>query len=109
MKRRLFIAAIFLLAGAVVNVAVAWGCAAWLWPEEAEEVVMRWADSVGGPRGGGRYWRVTVYSIPGLAAVALSGSTVSKRSEHHSPGYWLGVRPRTADNGETYFLGLGWG
>ena len=27
MKRRLFIAAIFLLAGAVVNVAVAWGCA----------------------------------------------------------------------------------
>ncbi len=29
MKRRLFIAAIFLLAGAVVNVAVAWGCAQW--------------------------------------------------------------------------------
>ncbi len=29
MKRHLFIAAIFLLAGAVVNVAVAWGCAAW--------------------------------------------------------------------------------
>ncbi len=26
MKRRLLIAAIFLLAGAVVNVAVAWGC-----------------------------------------------------------------------------------
>ncbi len=29
MKRRLLIAAVFLLAGAVVNVAVAWGCAAW--------------------------------------------------------------------------------
>ena len=29
MKRRLLIAAIFLLAGAVVNVAVAWGCAGW--------------------------------------------------------------------------------
>ncbi|MHC4092208.1 MAG: hypothetical protein ACYSVY_18375, partial [Planctomycetota bacterium] len=29
MKRRLLIIAIFLLAGAVVNVAVAWGCAAW--------------------------------------------------------------------------------
>ena len=29
MKRRLLIAAIFLLAGAVVNVAVAWRCAAW--------------------------------------------------------------------------------
>ena len=29
MRRRVFILAIFLLAGAVVNVAVAWGCAAW--------------------------------------------------------------------------------
>ena len=32
MRRRLLIAAIFLLAGAVVNVAVAWGCAAWVDP-----------------------------------------------------------------------------
>ncbi len=30
LKRRLLIIAIFLLAGAVVNVAVAWGCAAWI-------------------------------------------------------------------------------
>ncbi len=30
MRRRLLIAAIFLLAGAVVNVAVAWGCAVWV-------------------------------------------------------------------------------
>ncbi len=29
MKRRIFIVVIFLLAGAVVNVAVAWGCAVW--------------------------------------------------------------------------------
>ncbi len=29
MRRHLFIAAIFLLAGAVMNVAVAWGCARW--------------------------------------------------------------------------------
>jgi len=29
MRRRLFIVAVFLLAGAVVNVGVAWGCAAW--------------------------------------------------------------------------------
>ncbi len=29
MKRRLLIVAVFLLSGAVVNVAVAWGCAAW--------------------------------------------------------------------------------
>ena len=30
MKRYLLIAAIFLLGGAVVNVAVAWGCALWI-------------------------------------------------------------------------------
>ena len=30
MRRRLIIAAVFLLAGTVVNVAVAWGCAAWV-------------------------------------------------------------------------------
>ncbi len=35
MKRRLLIAAIFLLAGAVVNVAVAWGCALWIGEREA--------------------------------------------------------------------------
>ena len=32
MKRRLLIVAVFLLAGAVVNVAVAWGCAFWVNP-----------------------------------------------------------------------------
>ena len=35
MKRRLLIAAIFLLVGAVVNVAVAWGCAMWIGELEA--------------------------------------------------------------------------
>ena len=35
MKRRLLILAVFLLAGAVVNVAVAWGCAAWHYVAEA--------------------------------------------------------------------------
>ncbi len=32
MKRRLLILAVFLLLGAVVNVAVAWGCAVWVPP-----------------------------------------------------------------------------
>ena len=32
MKRRLLIIAVCLLLGAVVNVAVAWGCAEWSWP-----------------------------------------------------------------------------
>ena len=30
MKRRLLIVTVFLLAGVVVNVAVAWGCAVWV-------------------------------------------------------------------------------
>ncbi len=34
MKRRLLIVAMFLLAGAVVNVAVAWGTARWGWGPE---------------------------------------------------------------------------
>ena len=46
-KRRLLIAAVFLLAGAVVNVAVAWGCAVWVdvgspdW-EYGSRYVSRW-------------------------------------------------------------------
>ena len=42
-KRRLLIVAIFLLAGAVVNVAVAWGCAACSKPTG----VVRWSTSTG--------------------------------------------------------------
>ncbi len=38
MRRRLLIIAIFLLAGAAVNVAVAWGCAAWL-PFEVKHTI----------------------------------------------------------------------
>ncbi len=38
MKRRLLTVAIFLLVGAVVNVAVAWGCAAWL-PFEVKHTI----------------------------------------------------------------------
>ncbi len=45
MRRRLLIAAIFLLAGAVVNVAVAWGCALWspVLKTETMDEVPRWA------------------------------------------------------------------
>ena len=38
-RRRLLIAAVFLLAGAVVNVAVAWGCAIWIDPPDEHSVV----------------------------------------------------------------------
>ena len=38
MKRRLLAAAVFVLAGSVVNVAVAWGCLAWS-PTDADVLV----------------------------------------------------------------------
>ena len=44
MKRRLLIVAIFLLAGAVVNVAVAWGCAVWIQPFERDFAFRRPED-----------------------------------------------------------------
>ena len=61
MKRHLLIAAIFLLAGAVVNVAVAWGCAVQPWTDGN----YRWTDGfqklgTSPPRPVGyRYWKLT--------------------------------------------------
>ena len=62
MKRRLLIILIFLLAGAVVNVAVAWGCAGWL-------------DTDGGELTEGRglpvahHWAVNRWDKPGVVLV----------------------------------------
>ncbi len=50
MKRRLLIIAIFLLLGAVVNVAVAWGCAVWMDPRLPDA-----RERVGAGQGEG-YW-----------------------------------------------------
>ncbi|MEE8153359.1 MAG: hypothetical protein V3T53_00195 [Phycisphaerales bacterium] len=47
MKRRLLIATIFLLAGAVVNVAVAWRCAAWIGPAKLTWVASLYTECGG--------------------------------------------------------------
>ena len=56
MRRRLLTIAIFLLAGAVVNVAVAWGCAAWAnvgtdytegISEDGTASLLRWSSNIG--------------------------------------------------------------
>ena len=56
MKRRLLIIAVFLLLGAVVNVAVAWGCAAWAdlgtdytegISEDGTASLLRWSSNIG--------------------------------------------------------------
>ena len=59
MRRRLLIAAIFLLAGAVVNVAVAWGIAL------AVEPVVNDSWNTGMTRSSGDYWSVSQIRRPG--------------------------------------------
>ena len=59
-KRRLLIIAIFLLAGAVVNVAVAWGCAAFIDPTaDPNEIVASRTT-------GHRTWELLRFQVPGV-------------------------------------------
>ena len=64
MKRRLFKLTLFLLLGAVLNVAVAWGCAVWLAPYGGSTLVSAdtWLDDT-------RLWRVQSSPGPGYAEV----------------------------------------
>ena len=59
MKRHLLIIAICLLLGAVVNVAVAWGCAAWIRAEYGEHQFAILSD--------GRLWMVLKFDEPGAS------------------------------------------
>ncbi len=77
MKRRLLIAAVFLLAGAVVNVAVAWGCALWLqWPQS-------WGEWQGRTRGGPTFndWLAGSTAGLGFARVQATWLVDSEFSE----------------------------
>ncbi len=73
MRRRLLIVAIFLLVGAVVNMAVAWGCAAWVnvvadKPNEAVDV--RGSEEVWGAK----VWRRAGAELCTSSRVALAGN-----------------------------------
>ena len=65
MKRRLLIIAIFLLLGAVVNVAVAWGCALGL---DLSSAIM--ATGTDGPDGLGDTWVIRVWTRTGSVRVS---------------------------------------
>ena len=72
MKRRLITIAIFVLAGAVVNVTVAWGCAAWVnvvadKPNESAEV--RGSEEVWGAK----VWRRAGAELCTSSRVARAG------------------------------------
>ncbi len=74
MKRRLLIIGIFLLLGAVVNVAVAWGCAAWLDPLRGSGRVSGYTwlelERLGVTvKGDTRIWGVTATPGPGYGYV----------------------------------------
>ncbi len=66
MKRRLRIVAVFLLAGAVVNVAVAWGCAIWIDLSGALSIEA-YGDSYEGPDY--KYWSAQRFRAPGACRV----------------------------------------
>ncbi len=119
MKRRLLIVAVFLLAGAVVNVAVAWGCAIWIptsWPSMEEQYR---DDNVGELKGDGNwhYWRIARWGRPGATycysqlAIMRQRSFARTFTELHPSElapYWADLRTRPAGTGERCVHALGW-
>ena len=77
-RRRLLIAAIFLLAGAVVNVAVAWGCAILVDFRVADKVV-------GGAKGRRGDWVIWHHDAGGcirIRALAVSGNNIEELEQY---------------------------
>ncbi len=105
MKRRLLIAAVFLLAGAVVNVAVAWGLAACLDIDGGYETV----QTV-------RHWHVYRQEKPGLVLVIsqrFARTPDDLLSHPLLPRNWLrGMKHRPDEpvyGLVPYFTGVAWG
>ncbi len=90
MKRRLIIIAVFLLLGAVVNVAVAWGCAVWAPPAPGVDTSQRLANGSHWPRRVPDAW-----PLPRFGGTAHSfGSTVIIMGGNAGRGsdlYWQGL------------------
>ena len=99
MRRRLLTILIFLLAGAVVNVAVAWGCGAWLETAHAEQSFL--ASSPASPR-----WKMTVGKRTGATRVALVKDDEPYRPGAHwpvgNPPYWSRGRHAPDDSSSKY-------
>ena len=104
MKRRIFKLAIFLLLGAIVNVAVAWGCALWHYVAEAPRIpgTMRLED-------GSTSWMVASYhsrvahrmhSIWGPSAL-LSGQPSEVSPSELARGWTAILAPPTTDEVES--------
>ncbi len=67
MKRRLLIIGIFLLLGAVVNVAVAWGCAVWIRAPYGATPGTLYEETRRNPAGGWDIWYLQESRRPGAA------------------------------------------
>ena len=105
MGRRLLILAVFLGAGAVVNVAVAWGCAVWV-PASGPYIGERSEANQSGLKGNGRCWHWVIVRFDRWGAVfyyslwdaraALDCDEVTTRSTDPSPSElapsWAGLR-----------------
>ncbi len=79
MKRRLLTLAIFLLLGAVVNVAVAWGCAVWISYNDLFGTKITWSPQGDSPS---MRWNVSLIQQPGLVSV--------ESEKYHPEPNWVG-------------------
>ncbi len=87
MKRRIIIVAIFLLAGAVVNVAVAWGCV--ITSQKRSSVsILPWPDSQ------------VVRTIFSVSRFRFSADWM--RRDDHEPG---GSKARSSSDSSTFIAG----
>ncbi len=94
MKRRLTKLVVFLLLGAVVNVAVAWGCVIPAHAIDHELVVFPFDQShwaIAGIEGGRTYERLCVYSIAGESS-ALQSARSGPRTIISKPRWTRGLR-----------------
>ncbi len=90
MRRRLLVIAIFLLAGAVVNVAVAWGCALWVQPEP-------WVNPY------------SVIGVPGQEGAKPMPEPVSAtHAKHPRPDYLDGATSGAAGFGLDFYVISEW-
>ena len=85
MKRRLTKLVVFLLLGAIVNVAVAWGCAAWIRISRDPNVPRSGDEFLRSPKVTELEWRAAVWRRPGVIRI-LSFRPHNYEVEGEAPG-----------------------